>query len=294
MTRGALLTLILLALTALAPLALADHAYSHRIVIYGRVIDAEGKPFPGLTVGATPQNMETEGQCGSQPMTETDAFGPTQTKPVTNEHGEFTFCIHAHRLSRAAPGNIVIRIESLNYLQTVNVDPFLRVHYVPIQLDQASAPARAPAFTDHTILGRLWDPADDEVKVEGVPVFGSTIDRTPVNITLTLTNGTSIRTNTTTNNYGDFAVRVPLDEPADAARVTIEASGRTFEEDADPLTGATFVRAEYGERPTGRSMTAIVVIGAVVVAGGAIAVYSFVRTPTMRKKKGKVAKKARK
>lgn len=117
---------------------------------------------------------------------------------------------------------------------------------------------------------------------------------TPVNITLTLTNGTSIRTNATTNNYGDFAVRVPLEEPANAARVTIESRGRTFEEDADPLAGATFVRGEYGERPTGRSMTAIVVIGAVVVAGGVIAVYSFVRTPTMRKKKGKVAKKARK
>lgn len=294
MTRAALLATMLLAITILAPLALADHAYSHRVVVYGRVIDAEGKPFPGLTVSATPQNMETEGACGSQPMTETDAFGPTQTKPVTNEHGEFTFCIHAHRLSRAAPGNLVIRIESHNYLQAVNVDPFLRVHYVPIQLDRASAPASAPAFTDHTIFGRLWDPAADDVRVEGVPVFGSTIDQTPVNITLTLTNGTIIETNATTNNYGDFAVRVPLANLADAARVIIEARGRTFEQEADTLASATFVRGEYGERSTGRNMTAIIVIGVVVVAGAAIAAYSFARTPTVRKKKGKAAKKARK
>lgn len=289
----ALVPVAILLVATLVPTALADHAYSHRLVVYGRVVDANGNAYPGLTVSATPQGMETEGQCGSQPLTETDAFGPTQTKPVTNDHGEFTFCIHAHTMSRAAPGSIVIRIESQNFMQVVNVDPFLRVHYVPIKLDRATAPNGAP-IQDHTVIGRLWRPADTDTTIEGVRVFGDTIDQTPVNITLRYADGREQKANTTTNNYGDFAVRLAPLAPLEGARVIVESSGRAFEADADDDMGATFVKGEYGERPTGRSMTTILVLGTVVVFGAAIAAYSFLRKPSLRKRPSKGAKKRRK
>lgn len=295
MNRTALILVALLSLLVLAPLAIADHAYSHRLVIYGRVLDADGKPFPGLTVSATPQGLETEGACGNQPLTETDAFGPTQTRPVTNEHGEFTFCIHAHRISRAAPGNIELRIAAHEYTQTLPVDPFLRVHHAFVKLQDARAPAQAPQLTDHTVFGRLWDPAQNDVNVENVPVYGTTIDRAPVNVTLTLANGTTLRTNTTTNNYGDFAVRFNLTDPAAVTRVSVDARDRTFEQDADASAGATFIRGEYGERPSGRDWTAIFVIAAVVIVGGGVIAYSFMRTPSIGKKnKSKAPKKPQK
>lgn len=245
--RALVLALAGLLLVQLLPVATADHAYSHRYVIWGRVVDAEGNPVPGQEVKLDYQDFENEGSCGNQPGSDTEAFGPTRTRPVTNEFGEFVFCTHAHRMSRAVPGTSILTVEGTDVRAEVPVDPYLRTVFVPLTLDAEHPDANATAFEEwYTVQGRLWRPTD-EARVEGVPVWGDTLEGVPVNVTLEIPGQEPIHANTTSNNYGDFALRIPIDSRPSGGTVTVEAEGEMFKESVEPALGTTFLRAEFPE-----------------------------------------------
>src|ERR1700752_1037177 len=97
--KAGLLALLLFAGMTLLPVAAADHSYSHRYIIYGRVLDANHDPVQGVTVNVGYDSVfqgTLEGACANQPGTETEAFGRTQNIPVTNAWGEFMVCFHKH------------------------------------------------------------------------------------------------------------------------------------------------------------------------------------------------------
>lgn len=272
MSRAAIL-ILLLAAVALMPLAAADHAYSHRYIIFGRVVDSAGNPVPGVTAQLAFEGTETEGPCGNQPGTETQAFGATQTRPTTNEYGEFMFCAHAHRISRAEPGVSVITIPEFNVRKEVPVDPFYRHLFLPIQLDTVHPNATPEAYErSYTVQGTLWTPGDRSV--EGVGVFGATVDRTNVSVTLALPGQEPVSLQASTNNYGDFAVRFPVTSRPTAGTVTIEAGGKTFSAPVDATFAATNVRGEFPEPEDPTLRRALLVLGALVllgaVGGGAV------------------------
>lgn len=243
--RGAgLLALALLAATLLAPLAASDHAYSHRYIIYGRVVDANGDPVPGLTVRLSLQELETEGNCANQPGTDTDAFGITTSRPVTNQFGEFTFCSHVHVMYRPEPGRALFDIPEANFSEEVTLDPYYRTSFVPLKLPTVREDAnKTAAQTSYTVLGRLWREGSARTHVESIRVFGDTVDNAPVNVTLEA-DGQTTRLNTTTNNYGDFAIRIPVAARPTSGKVIVEAEGRTYEQSIDPAVGATAFKIE--------------------------------------------------
>jgi hypothetical protein len=235
-----LLVLAPLLLVAFAPLASADHVYSHRYIVVGRLVDAAGNPVPDANVSLTLRDLTSEGPCANQPGTETEAFGRTQDRPVTNQWGEFMFCRHVHAMSRALPGTAVLRVEGANVTEEVPLDPYFRISSVVLRLPEPSPRANATALdTAYTVAGRAWQEAGAGV-VEGIRVFGTTVDRVPVNVTLER-HGWTERVNATTNNYGDFSVRIPVDARMADGRILVEVGGRTFEEAIVP-EGFTFLK----------------------------------------------------
>jgi hypothetical protein len=271
--KAGLLVLALLASSLVLPLAASDHAYSHRYVIYGRVVDAAGNAVPGLTVELGLKDLETEGPCANQPETETDAFGRTEDHRVTNAFGEFMFCRHVHSMSRSVPGTAILLLPGAgNVSRELELDPYYRTSFVSIQLPDARPEANAEILAkNYTVLGRLWREGDAKTHVEGIRVFGETYDQGLVNVTLEIPGRDPIRVNTTTNNYGDFAVRIPVDAKPEGGFVTIEADGRTFREAVDPKVGTTAFKAELPSSGGFFSATTLYAILGIVAAAAIVA-----------------------
>lgn len=268
--KAAIAAMAFLAL-AIVPLAAADHAYSHRYIVFGRVVDAENDPVPDLTVDlGYEEPFEPEGPCANQPGTETEAFGPTRTSPVTNQFGEFTFCFHTHSMSRGTPGAGILKIESLGVEQRFEFDGFMRYSFVPIKLNTTQSTANTTLLSQfYTVQGRSWRPEGADVRVEGIRVYGDTVKFSPVNITFTYNGNEPMKVNTSTNGYGDFALRIPVTERPTSGTVTIEVANETFTQDITPL-GVTQFRAELAEIKDPFVAKALIGLGvaAVVVAGG--------------------------
>lgn len=268
--KAVFLSLAFLALAAL-PLAAADHAYSHRYIVYGRVIDSENYPVPGLTVDLGYEKpFEAEGPCANQPGTETDAFGATRTSPVTNQYGEFTFCFHTHSMSRSSPGTGILRIESLNVEKKIEFDGYMRYSPVVVKLDAPQATANKTILDEsYTVFGRAWKNAGTDIRVEGIRVYGDTLHNEPANVTFTYNGKEPITLSTTTNNYGDFSLRVPVTERPTSGTVTMTIANQTFTANVEP-SGVTAFRAE-SEKTRDPFITKFLIglgITAVVIVGG--------------------------
>ena len=260
-----LLLVVLVAAVALSPLALADHAYSHRYIVYGRVVDAEGNPVQGVLVNLGYKDFQPEGPCAAQPNTGTDAWERTETRPQTNELGEFTFCFHTHDINRVEPPTGVISVQEHNFTTEFRFDPYTRMSFVPVKLAHAVDGADGAAFEDtYTVQGRLWTPAGERVSVERVGVFGHTVDDTNVTITVEAADGKTYSAETTTNGYGDFAIRIPVDGRLTGGKVTIEADGETFTGDVDPTFGVTSIRGEFAE-PQSDTLRNVLIAGGILV-----------------------------
>lgn len=269
---GVTLALALLAVAALAPLAEADHAYSHRYVVFGRVVDAAGNPVQGLQTDLRYRDFTPEGACANQPGTETEAFGSTRTTPITNQYGEFIFCFHAHRMSDQLEGHGIIAIPEAGMVHEFEFDAHTRHSFVLIQLNETRADANPDILEQsYTILGNVWRETSKDTYLEGVKVYGVTIDQAPVNITFTYNGKEPIRLNATTNNYGNFAIRIPVTERPVSGEVTIETEGETFTAPVDATYGVTTFKAEL-ERVSDPFLTNLLigvgVVAAVAVVGG--------------------------
>lgn len=242
--RVALLLTVFVAAATLLPVVEADHAYSHRYVVFGRVVDAAGDPVPGVTVDAGFRGVDMNpavDRCADQPNIDTEALGPTRTRPVTDEAGMFIYCVHHHALSRVDPGSVVLRIQEYDLDEEIRLDPFRRVTFTTLELPVTHPRANTQlAESSYLVLGRAWEPVSGQTSVEGITVYGETLDFRAVNITVALPDGTEVNASTTTNGYGDFAVFVPVPQRVTGGQVTVHVdrlSAQTQEiEDADGMS----------------------------------------------------------
>src|ERR1700737_1294865 len=118
-----------LALLLVLPSAAADHVYSHRLVLYGRLVDSQSHPLGGVAISARAVDYSAASGGHVQPHTETGAFGRRTTRAVTDAGGFFMFCQHVHTVSREVGAHVVISAQSLNVSQPVAFDPELRVAF---------------------------------------------------------------------------------------------------------------------------------------------------------------------
>ncbi len=242
MRSAALLLLLLAILPSLAPPAAADHVYSHRYLFVGRVVDDAGRPVPNATVQVVlDPSLPLEGPCGSQPRTETAAWGVTIMRPVTNALGEFMFCYHVHVVPSAVPPQAALRVQGMDATErVVTLDPDFRASYVVLRLPSGVGGDNALDRTA-TLAGRVWQPQAGAV-LEGVPVNGLTVNLAPVNLTFSH-DGVEETLQAATNNYGDFAVRVNLSAPVRNGTLTVESMGKRFSAPYHPEAGIAYVKA---------------------------------------------------
>lgn len=274
--RVALTALALLLVAGASPLAAADHTFAHRYIIYGKVVDSRGYAVPNLTVEMRYDPAKTafapEQQISSeqQPGTRTDAFGPTFTKARTNAHGEFIFAYHVHGISQALPGTYFLGATgsdgNISFKQEFPFDPHFRVDFHAITLDHEDPTAvRDDSFV---VEGRFFIPSSEpHSMVDGAPgpMYGETVHNQPVNITFEH-DGVTERFNTTSNNYGDFAVRVPLAAPVASGKITVESDGKTMTKDYDAKLGVSTFKVEVPKPADPFVRGALIVLGVVVVA----------------------------
>lgn len=270
---------LLFAVATLLPVAAADHTYSHRYIVFGRVVDANDNPVQGVTVDLGYKDFEPDGACVRQPNTETEAFGETTTKPVTNQYGEFTFCFHTHSMSRALPGTGILRVPdpadptASLVEQEFRLDPYTRHSFQLLRLDEPSDAANPDVLESaYTIQGNAWRSAGGETYLDSVRVFGLALENAPVNITFTYNGREPVTLNATTNGYGDFAIRVPVEERPTTGEVTIEVANETFTEPVNPYGVTAFaVELEEQDDPFVQKflLGAGIVLGIAVVGGAA-------------------------
>lgn len=198
----AVAAVVALALAAV-PLGAADHAYSHRFVLEGRVVDEDGLPLPNRTV-------EFFSVGGSFPA-------PCEGghSPVTNVEGDFRFCFHVHELE--ASTRVGVRVGNATVEKAMDTAFRRSVVTVVVENETGEAPERWDRT--YRVSGKVWRPG--ATIVEGVPVFGTALAGVPVNVSLLSAQGDVMRGTLVTDSYGDFDATYELVEGTDAAEVEL-------------------------------------------------------------------------
>lgn len=226
-----------LAAVAFAPIlenAAADHVYTHRYIIQGRVVDEEGRPVQGAVVnvelkGWFPADEGVEGPCPQEQAGQRtgERTFAAQTSPL----GDYRFCIHAHQLIDA--GSVVVTVG--NQSAEEDKDMRSRIHLVHFTVASGvGAVGDTERFNSEAgIRGRLWRPLSSGDRIEGIPAEGVAIARAPIHVTLVKPDGTEETGNGTTNNYGEFGVQFDYEGSLEGAQYVVRASGEEWTIDAD-------------------------------------------------------------
>lgn len=239
MLSGPSRTLTLLVVGALfvtlaLPAVEADHAYSHRYVVYGRVVDANGLPVTStqVEVGVDPAIRELiEGLCDPrQRDTGTAAWDATVTQTETNAYGEFIYCFHAHNMPRSTDAKI--RAKAGGVEVESDVDTQFRRSFVTITLPGDNGTETTEFTSTYLVMGRAMFPSSKRT-VENVGVYGDTFQHEPVTVTYTTASGETVTEETITNSYGDFAVRLNVTSAMGAGKVTVDVAGESATQDAN-------------------------------------------------------------
>ena len=195
---------VLLLAALLAPAVGAEHVYSHRFVLEGRLVGSDGAPLPGRTVEFFSDDPRFDEPCQE----------PSQ--PVTDAFGDFRFCFHVHDLdSRSEVG-----VRSGNASVVKPMDTAFRKSVVVLTEPNETGVASEDWNVTHLVAGRVWRNGPREL--EGVRVFGSTVDRVPVNVTMSTPDGTRSAFQVETDGYGDFRASLRLVDPVPPENVTVE------------------------------------------------------------------------
>lgn len=210
---------LLLVLVLLAPLALADHVYSHRVLIVGRAIGSDERPLPGVPVELTFTNLNASTKC----------IETLNTPEVTSPTGDFEICRHAHGI----PNDATVTVEIMGGKTTRAIDSVLRHAWARVAAPGSSTARDIQGDRDFAqqvrVSGRVFDLLPMPEDVEGVLVTGA--PRVDENVALWLVSGTTIlaQTNTTTNESGDYSTHFNVRDVPGDARVLVESGGQSSE-----------------------------------------------------------------
>lgn len=204
-------------LVLLAPAAFADHVYSHRYVLGGRLVGSDGWPLPGRIMEFVSTGDDFLDTCREGQQIITDAFG------------DFEFCYHVHELQPST--RVGARHGNISSMVPVNL-PFRKT---TLLLREPNETGVAPPDwgASYRIAGRAWQPGPQ--RLEGVQVFGTAVVGLAVNLTVHGVNASPAVFRTTTDGFGDFDLVVRTDEDPANLSLTLEAQGR-----AQPVQMDTF------------------------------------------------------
>lgn len=219
--RASHAAVLVLTLALVVPGALADHVFSHRIYLVGRVVDAQGLPVAGAPIEITP-SFRVGGAC-------------FDSKPnATRAQGEFEICRHAHAL----PENASLKVVIEGVERELPMDPDLRLVSLHLQLP---GPARTIDLTGvrefnrtYVVAGRHFARVAEPIAVEGVLVNGTPLAG---NVTARMTAAGSVvaEGNASPDEHGDFEIVLDIGTIPEGALVHVESGREMVEETASPL-----------------------------------------------------------
>jgi hypothetical protein len=196
---------ILLLASAALPVAEADHVYSHRFVMEGRVLDAEGLPVPGLPVEFYSVGWSAGAACQREPPA-----------AVTDENGDFRFCYHVHEVSASWRVGVLVNGTRCPDCERP-MDTAFRRTVITTVLENETGVAPSEWERTYSVTGKVW--RRGATLLEDVPVHGLAITDAPVNVTLRLPDGTSTEEQLVTDGFGDFDGTFLLEEGVNASEV---------------------------------------------------------------------------
>lgn len=209
---------LLLALLLAAPLSAAEHVYSHRLTLEGRLLGADGLPLPGRTVEFVSEGATFDEPCvGEAP------------RSVTDERGDFRFCWHTHEIPAGA--RVGVRAGNATTLQ--GVDTLLRTVTVLARDPTRNGTSPAGWATTFDVRGRVWRLGS--AILENVEVHGLTVEDAPVNVTVRAPGEPVALFQAVTDRFGDYALRIDLKPGVDPATVglVVESMGVEMRQSLD-------------------------------------------------------------
>lgn len=225
MTRAGL---VLVALALVAPVAVADHAFSHRVVVTGRVVDVEGLPAPGVRPVLRFEGVDVGGAC----------FDSRDER--AGAHGDFGICRHAHVLREGGRVNVTVGDASVE----APLDKDLRKASVLLQLPVARTMRDLEADRTFPTLfrveGRALRYTTEPQEAEGIPVAAVPLGAN-VTVSLVASDGTVLATREVRHDeHGDYEAELQVSDVPEGARAAATAGGAAWSVPASPL----FRRAE--------------------------------------------------
>lgn len=224
MRRPLLLVATLVLLAVATPVAEADHVFSHRTYVVGRVVDADGNPAAAMPVTLQFANLTPGGRCFDS---RTEVTGP---------QGDFTVCRHTHAL----PSNASVTVTAGNVSATVPVDPDLRHAVAHLRLDEPSQ-ARdigGERLFERTyrVQGRVFTLLHAPENAEGVPVNATPRSGANVTIRLVGPGGTLAERVAQVDEMGAYEASLELEGAVpEGATVRVESGGIAATAKASPL-----------------------------------------------------------
>lgn len=227
------LTLLAIGLASMAFLpivqdASADHVYTHRYLVQGRVVDTAGAPVSQANVhiqldGWLVRDEGVEGLCregGAQRVAE-DAWITR-----TNAFGDYSICLHAHQLIDT--GQVVITVGNTTVNVDKDIDTRTSFKHITIEEGAAGQPGDVGQFSSLVMVrGRIWQPLAEAQRIEGNPATGTTPTALKINVTLELADGTTVSQETSPNQWGDFGVQLSTQDDLEGAQVILKAGPGT-------------------------------------------------------------------
>lgn len=214
-----LLALGLLASAFLTPSAAGEHTYSHRFVVEGRLIGANGLPLREAYV-----DLNVTGERFSQPCAQGHRF-------LTDEWGDFSFCYHRHEFS----ANAAVRVTAGNATALRPIDAELRRMVFLLQDEERNGTAPADWGVTYVVEGRVWERGAQVV--DGVRVRGVALDQAPVQVKLVRPGNAVSTFDVSTDGYGDYRATFRLvdEEVPDQVGLRVHAANATKEGPLDLL-----------------------------------------------------------
>ena len=266
---GLMATLVLLA----TPLAGADHVFSHRVHIVGRVVDIDGTPVAGADVHVEADDAGWGGACFDTP-----------DKP-TGPRGDFALCRHTHALK----GDEVVRITVGNVTVAAPVDADARHAWAHIRLD-GPAPARdltgvREFAASYHVDGRFFRILRIVEQEEGVNITARPAGGL---LNLSLVHGEEVLATTTTGGgfHGEFQADFDIASWPNGTLLVVEYAGTMRAQKADDAfrrsdvvflldaPGPVLTEAPPGSQatPAPGALATVAVLGTLGLATGLITV----------------------
>ena len=216
--RSVALILGVLALApALASTVGAQEPFTHRYLVEGRLLGANGAPIGGAPVTVVPPSGELTQSCTN-----------VVDNASTDEWGDFAFCFSQTTLH---DGVLHILVGSLNLTRPIDQNFRRTVIFARDPEQNGTAPPDWNAT--FRIAGRVLVPGSAEFG--GVQAYGVPVSNETMNVTVRTPNATSPLTLHTDGN-GDFDAVIRLLDPAEEAqsRATLSIRGQHLNRYLDP------------------------------------------------------------